>query len=74
MLRLAVTGETEMLVRTLAFTVTESEPDAPEIAAEMLAWPAVTLVNNPLAETVAIAILEEDHAAVEVTSPVEPSL
>jgi hypothetical protein len=63
-----------MLVRALALTVSASDPDIPERAAEILAWPAATLVTNPAAETVATAELDDDQTAVEVMSFVEPSL
>jgi hypothetical protein len=69
-----VAGVTEMLVRVFALTVIVSDLETPESVAVMLPWPVATLVTSPLADTVATEEFEEDQAAVELTSFVEPSL
>jgi hypothetical protein len=47
-----------------AFTVTVDAPVFPEFAAEMTAVPAAIPVITPLALTVAVAVLFDDHATV----------
>lgn len=67
-------GETETVISAFGFTVTASEPETPDIAAEMLACPVNTLVTRPPDDTLATPVLDEDQVATEVTSFDVPSL
>ena len=67
-------GDTKICVSAFGSTVTAPEPDIPDNVAEMVACPVATLLTSPPEETFATDELDEDQAAVEVTSFVEPSL
>jgi len=66
--------ESAVIVTDAARTVRPVDPLTPFSDAETVADPAVTPVASPLAFIVAIAALDELHAADEVTFAVVPSL
>ena len=63
-----------MLVISLAFTSTASDPVTPETVAVTLAWPGPVEFTTPLDETVTILSFEEDQVAEDVTSFDDPSV
>ena len=73
---LAVVGVTviDVSVAATAVTVRLAVPLTPLSVAVTVAVPAATPVARPAALTVATALLELVHVAVDVTFPVDPSL
>jgi len=69
-------GDTVTANNTFGNTVITAVPDksAAESVAVIVAAPVATAVTKPVEETVAVAVLDDDHVAVLVKLTVEPSL
>jgi hypothetical protein len=72
----AASGDTVTATNTLGVTVMTDVPDksAAESVAVIVAAPVATADTNPEEDTVAVAVLDDDHVAVLVKLTVEPSL
>jgi formylmethanofuran dehydrogenase subunit D len=73
---LAAAGDTVTATNTFGNTVITAVPDksAAESVAVIVAAPVATADTNPEEDTVAVAVLDDDHVAVLVKLTVEPSL
>jgi hypothetical protein len=72
---LAAGGVIVTATNTFGSTVMTAVPDRPaaESVAVIVAVPVATAVTRPVEDTVAVAVLDDDHATTSVKLAVEPS-